>query len=219
MDAKPSAESASEDGSRLAIELGNSLQITGPNSGMRIKAKLAGMVKDRCLIVQAVGLEGSGRLRRLFSYGDPLLVRYLHDGVIFGFRTFVSGTVVEPLPLVFLNWPERVEAHSVRQSRRLDTFIPCHLKLQGTGHDASIIDISAGGCQVVLVRSAGVAAPDPEHAPQVELRIPTTDEETPRQIEGVVRRCHADQSRIELGIQFQTEQLALYQKLTALLPS
>jgi len=91
-------------------------------------------------------LGGKRQRRRLFSYGDPLLVRYLHDGVIFGFRTFVSGTVVEPLPLVFLNWPERVEAHSVRQSRRLDTFIPCHLKLQGTGHDASIIDISAGGC-------------------------------------------------------------------------
>lgn len=217
MDADPTLENAAGQGTRLAIELGNTVQITGPTSGIRIKASLAGMVKGRCLILQIAGVESSGDLRRLFSYGDALLVRYLHEGVIFGFRTFVSGTVVEPLPLVFLNWPERIEAHSVRQSRRLDTFIPCSLNLQGERHEASIVDISAGGCQVVVLRSTGIAVPDPEQAPPVQLHIPSASEAEPRQMEGTVRRCHADPARLELGIQFQEEQVALYEQLTALL--
>ncbi|WP_421621475.1 PilZ domain-containing protein [Alkalilimnicola ehrlichii] len=202
-------------GARLAIELNNTLHLSTPSGSMRMKARLVGMISQRCLIIQAPAAERSGQFRKLFPFGDTLLVRYLHDGVVFGFRALVSGVVLEPEPLVFLGWPKSVQEHSIRDSQRLETFMPCLLSLEGREYESTIVDISQSGCQCVLLRREGVDAPDPEQSPAVSIRVATPGHEATQRIEGVVKRCHADQVRMELGVAFNEPQEALYRQLMA----
>ncbi|MBN1240641.1 MAG: flagellar brake protein [Gammaproteobacteria bacterium] len=81
--------------------------------------------------------------------GDSLVIRFLKDGSIYGFRTPVLSTLSFPYKLLFVAFPVDVVRHSLRSSPRLQTHLPCYGQIGGRMFSRAFIrDFSATGCQL-----------------------------------------------------------------------
>jgi len=87
--------------------------------------------------------------KRVLKDGDSLVIRFLKDGTIYGFRTPVLCTATVPYRLLFVGYPVEVVERSLRSSPRLECYLPCEGQVGGrTFSRAFIRDFSATGCQL-----------------------------------------------------------------------
>lgn len=125
-------------GLKLSLEVNKSYD--------RVDMFVAGWVKG------AFVLATSPQLRNLdLSSTDDCIIRFLKDGVAFGFQTAMLIKQHYPLPLIFLKYPEEVISMPFRKTKRVKTNIQAKLlKQKGEKEfitdDARIIDISESGC-------------------------------------------------------------------------
>ncbi|AOV16246.1 hypothetical protein BJI67_03420 [Acidihalobacter aeolianus] len=121
----------------------------------RFEASILGCVAQEYVIVRAAASGKSPGVASLAPrVGDKLIVRFLVDGVAYGFVTPVIHSGALPEPLLFLHYPERIDRVSVRQHRRLPCRLPCTL-VGSTGEKniALLLDISEQGAKIAYPES------------------------------------------------------------------
>ena len=131
----------------LHIDLGRPLFIELKGVKERQKSNLVGMAAGAYLIASLPQMVG---IRNLLDQAPNVLVRYVHMGEVFGFRTEVLGLMATPFPLMFLSYPATVERINLRQSARVDCHLPATLTFRETATEGMILDISSGGCRFTL---------------------------------------------------------------------
>jgi hypothetical protein len=192
-----------------------SLQVPG---GVRTSVRLLGRVPGKYLVLRGSGLQG---LR--FSYGDSVILRYLHAGVVCAFRTFSLKMTNVPEPLLFVSYPrpQMVRQHSLRSAQRITCTLPARLMLKGLASTGVVVDLSATGCQYVLPLAASGANELAEAAgsgQDVELRLLSFLDEPPElALAGKIRRSIGVDRRLRLGIEFEQPQAAAYAYMAGLL--
>lgn len=122
--------------------------------GIPLMVKIAGVPDQlRCCLV---GVEpGVSIIVRLpvsvgeswkLSENTNCVVRYLSDGTVYGFKTYLQGKYVrDPLRFLFLAFPYDLEVHNLRGSSRIACFLPSKLDLGQSSLDGVVLDIGAGG--------------------------------------------------------------------------
>jgi len=132
-------------GLKLSLEVNKSYD--------RIDMFVAGWVKG------AFVLATSPQLRNLeLSSNDDCIIRFLKEGIAFGFQTAMLVKQQYPLPLIFLKYPENVISMPFRKTKRVKTNIQAKLmKQKGEKEfitdDARIVDISETGCLLEISAS------------------------------------------------------------------
>ncbi|HNY27512.1 MAG TPA: flagellar brake protein [Candidatus Sumerlaeota bacterium] len=121
--------------------------------------------------------------------GDQCSVRFLSQGVIYGFQTAVAQVYYDPFPMMFVDYPKQFEEISVRRVQRLECHLPATVTpveqeeplSNGWGwdqtwkeHQSFIIDLGEGGLQVAIPTLPSEANP-PTPPP-----VPQTHPETAR---------------------------------------
>jgi c-di-GMP-binding flagellar brake protein YcgR len=94
--------------------------------------------------------------------GTACNVSYLHNGKLVGYRSEIRDLITTPVPLLFLAYPEAVEAMHLRKHVRVSSSEPVLLERMDGGashgsglssHDMAggmLRDMSLGGCSIVL---------------------------------------------------------------------
>ncbi|TVQ34697.1 MAG: PilZ domain-containing protein [Wenzhouxiangella sp.] len=136
--------------------------------------------------------------------GDTLLVRFLHEGIVFGFRSTVSRVVSEPEFLLFVQYPKRVERFSVRDQRRWACGIPCIFDLGSQSGQAIMMNVNAKGCGVAALMHAGSDPPATDDILTIKLRTPESDRL--HSLKGIVRRIECNERTWQAGILFEEDQ-------------
>jgi hypothetical protein len=183
---------------------------------MRIKAQVLGAVPGAYIVLREVA--SGGRAEHRLSaisprVGDTLLVRFLHEGVVFGFRAGVARIVMEPEYLLFISYPIRVERFSVRQQRRWVCSIPCAITVGEKADHGLMTDVNDSGCSIVGKVQKDSVLPEADHPLKIMLRTPDSDH--PFTVKGMVRRIDATETVWQAGIVFDEAQ---QQMLEALMP-
>ncbi|MDI9571090.1 MAG: flagellar brake protein [Pseudomonadota bacterium] len=177
-----------------------------------------------------VALEGAGACRGLFigmEFGQYLLIklplaaeigcklymknhviiRYVHGGIVYGFRSTLIGLVRESIRLAIFAYPEAVESMNLRKEERFACLLPGVVKLMDpegivTDWKGSVTDLSGGGCSFEIVSGDGVV---PElrigMAMQLQFRLP--DAVTALDMESELRTIQEDRSLARLGLRFR----------------
>ncbi len=189
-------------GKRISIEIGTRLQIRIDGVDINYTSTLIGMETGKYLIIDApVNMLTSAR-HKLFQ-GSKILVRYLHKGSVFGFKSELIEDIYTPLKLLFLEYPEIIEVHNLRSGQRIDCVLPVRIKINDEERNGIISDINKEGCRCVAKKTEeDKELSSVQIDEQVTLMCQFPRVEGERTIIGKVRNIRRDKKQMILGIIF-----------------
>jgi hypothetical protein len=189
-------------GKRISIEIGTRLQIRIDGVDINYTSTLIGMETGKYLIIDApVNMLTLAR-HKLFQ-GSKILVRYLHKGSVFGFKSELIEDIYTPLKLLFLEYPEIIEVHNLRSGQRIDCVLPVRIKINDEERNGIISDINKEGCRCVTKKTEeDKELSSVQIDEQVTLMCQFPRVEGERTIIGKVRNIRRDKKQMILGIIF-----------------
>ena len=136
----------------VGLEFGTVLQVQFEGLGSA-KTSIIGIDRDKCLIIRPPALVGIET--KLFKKNQTV-VRYFHDGMIFGFRCTLIGFIKTPFPLLILSYPDAAEQLNLRKHKRLSCLLNGQLLADPATIKIVILDISPSGCRFAVPDPAGL---------------------------------------------------------------
>lgn len=186
-------------GLRVQLQFGGQLQLQLEEGGSRVKGTFLGLEGEKYLILRVPGhVQVFDQLRQ----GKPVIVRYVSEGCVYGFRTQVMAQITYPFPMVFLTYPRAIENVNLRKENRVECYVASELVVDDRPYHGFILDLTTQGCKFLLRQTAGlVTTPLEMHMPvHVRTSIPGNPEL--RSFTGIIRNIQHEQDRTYLGIQF-----------------
>jgi c-di-GMP-binding flagellar brake protein YcgR len=113
----------------------------------KIACTCRGVAFEKYLMVQMAVL---AHQEGMLDPGAVVIVRYLIDGSVYGFRSRVIQAIIKPFRLVFIEYPSELELYKLRTCERIDLFIKAGLSIHDMTLSGVIVDLSCGGCLMVL---------------------------------------------------------------------
>lgn len=172
---------------------------------LRIKCMLVGFETGQYIIIRLSSKDLIGNFRSEQVKSGNLLVRYLYQGAVYGFRAEVLNIVSTPAKIFFLSYPSKIEEYVTRDRDRFDCVLPAGTMLDNDIIDMVIIDISNEGCQCVIKTSAGKNAlyNQMQVNKMLDIRVQFPGKEGTYRLPGRIRNLSKGQDRITLGIKFE----------------
>jgi len=104
-----------------------------------------GWEKDAFILAKAIYVQGQPAK---ISTNDLCKIRFLKDGIAYGFETEVVAVQFFPYPLMFLKYPGNVQCLKLRVAPRFKANLATKFSDAAGVHlsDAVMLDISEGGC-------------------------------------------------------------------------
>ena len=137
-----------------------------------ITTHLIGWERDLFLITGIVSSAGKGSLK----VNDPCKIRFLKDGVAYGFETEILSVSLKPYPVMYFKYPDTINQLTTRKLERIESNISARLL---DSHDrfianATMTDLSMGGCGLnILIQDVQELAYDMSY--KLDFRILETD--------------------------------------------
>ncbi len=166
---------------------------------LRFKTRYYGMKRGEFLILL---MPGAPQIRERLIQQCGLIMRFMHAGKVYGFRSTVTGHILAPSPIFFTDFPKKLEMINLRKHERVDTFLQARLQLGQEVQRGVILDISATGCRFTMERATGGQWSSIEPNTEVRLEFRLTDTDDPIRMPGTVASFSQDVKRATLGIRF-----------------
>ncbi len=116
-------------------------------------SELIGVETGKYLVIKMPSVQFMGNLSNLLYKGNSIIIRYLHKGTIFGFKSHISHFITNPAKLIFIKYPKRIESHDLRAHKRLDCYLPADVRIMDNTIVGTITDISREGCRFIIERA------------------------------------------------------------------
>jgi hypothetical protein len=182
---------------RLLINLGTNLQIEIEGTETRFKSTLLGLEPKNFLLIKIPLSEEI--IQKLSS--NPVIVRYIYKGSIFGFRTSFIQSVDDPLRVAFITYPAEFENFELRSQERYECFLPVQIKIKDFKKNGALLDISEEGLRVAIrdreYKPSFLKKEDPV---TIVIRFPESPKE--EEFTTLVRRISEEGGRVSLGLVF-----------------
>jgi c-di-GMP-binding flagellar brake protein YcgR len=189
-----------KDAKKINLALGNQVLLQPEKEEFRFKAVLVGMETGDYLILR---IPAHGQIQKYIYEGKRVIGRYMHSGVVYGFKTAIIGQTVHPLRLLMLKYPKSVEAIDLRKNPRIDCFFPADVIMRNKTLSGVILDISVGGCRFAAKPAKGDDLSPPKVGENVQLSAQLFGGKVPESLKGVVRNVKMEENKTELGVQFE----------------
>ena len=186
----------------LAVGARIHLQPAGTRSTDRYEVAVRGWDEGKFVLMDMP--EGKGA-REAFKVGTEWVARSILLGKAYGFKTEVAKTQFDPKPLVFLRYPDSIEALAIRKHKRVSTFVIGSLsRVAENGElrenvECIVRDLSKGGCLVEADNDFSVGD-------KVALTFVLPNGEPVNSIPGEVRNIRpSEEKRFAGGVMFSED--------------
>jgi hypothetical protein len=168
------------------------------------KSTLIGMVHGQCLIIKLPLM--SDIPLKIFQQ-NYFVVRYVHAGCAYGFRTSLVSLIKEPLRLFVLDYPDNIENLNLRKNDRYNCLIPAVAKIlraDATSFEwqGFITDISAAGCCFECIIPDGVKPADATIGDMVDFSINFPNDDAIWTLNAETRSLNIDQKKSIFGLKY-----------------
>jgi c-di-GMP-binding flagellar brake protein YcgR len=119
----------------------------------KFRSTFIGYLPKHYVLVQFPDANKLGNFSQYITQGAGITVRGLiegHEGAVVAFISNVKQTLQIPSRLIVLDFPRSVSLQSLRSAMRIDTDIVAKINIAKEYWQATIIDISVNGCQVLI---------------------------------------------------------------------
>lgn len=129
----------------------------GNPNAPRFPARLRGWERGHYILVALV----PGGTVPVVRQGKECVIRFMHEGEVWGFSAAFSDQGFESgYPIYQLYWPREVARVQVRKHERVAIKTPCTIEFEdGTQRQATVGDLSGGGCSLVVATEIAVGSP------------------------------------------------------------
>ena len=140
----------------------------------------------------------------LFKVGDKVVIRYLAEGIVFGFESGIISVINTPCTLAFLDIPSSIEEKSLRRSSRINTFLFGKITFSGTDilgaeklktKEVMILNLSSEGCMISV-------SEDFSQGEKVQLNFDLPNGKKVQISNCVVRRIEKSKKDFFYGVEF-----------------
>ncbi len=199
----------------LPITLGTELIIELINLKLCIKSEVVGVENGQYIIIKLSSHDLMGNFRSDAVKESPMLIKYHHNGVIYGFKASILNVVSTPARLFFINYPETVEEFHVVNSSRFECNLPANAMFGYRIVEMVIIDISKEGCLCAIKTSSK----DDELYnliqvnKKIDMKVQLPGATGRLDLTGNVRNVSKDVDKILVGVKFEEVTPAVKEKL------
>lgn len=187
-------------GSRLEIPPGAQLTLGCADSDRTFAAEFVGNCGRDCLLARFPDQDGA---REALPPRAAVTVRFLHpDYNLCGFTTAVAGVVMEPLPLLVLDYPAAAGVLDLRRQERVNCFLPSRVFCDDGANQALITSLSPDGCRLVAEAADWAAPARYRVGASLACNFRLFDFLDELFVPGLVRHAQARSDRVCLGVQF-----------------
>lgn len=148
-------------GVQLEIPLGKDVIIRIPGVEQSYRGTIVGY-DPYDFIIARVRLPS--KVREGLSFGGQLIVKYVNQGAVYGFKAAVHNSITSPASLVFFSYPAVIEKIALRRTSRADCNIDGLLQTLDSEHECLVVNVSETGCKI----SARAGTRDPITATKVD---------------------------------------------------
>ncbi len=175
---------------------GTRLQLKPAGTGETLSGILVGMVHEKTLIVNLKGYTDLTGLK-----GKTAQISYLHEGSLIEFSTAVLQVLEQPVQLIFLGFPKKINKKTLRSLDRTPCYLPALLITSKEAFKCIINNISDSGCNVVL-KTQNTKPPllNLKEIIQLNFKLPGNPKEI--DISGKIRNVKKADREINAGVQF-----------------
>ncbi len=196
----------------ISFNIRTRLKMEFINPKTTLMCMMVGMLQDKYLIVTTPS--PFQIIQDTINSGERIVVKYIHMGKLFMFKTTLLKAIDDPHHLLFLSYPSVVHHHEFRRSQRTTVFVPCTLQLsEGAKHRGALLDMSSNGGLFQISTKGNQTLHDVELDDQVQLRclLPGFNDE--QDISGFVRNIQKDHTETRIGIEFMELQHSVLEKI------
>ncbi len=196
------------------MHIGTTLKIQLEGSQSRLKSELFAIEEGKYLIIKLSPFQSLENFTKLVYVGTRIIIRYMHKGTVFGFKSRIKHVMIEPAKLIFIEYPEKIETHELRAHKRLDCYLPANVRIEDNTIAGTITDISKGGCQLTVKtvnigKSADLLQIDNEIV--VSLQLPGVEEKLT--ITGKQKNIKEDKVNVNIGVEFNNMNTEVQERL------
>jgi DNA-binding NarL/FixJ family response regulator/c-di-GMP-binding flagellar brake protein YcgR len=186
----------------ISLKNGGELKIEVPHIQVPLESRMVGMFENQFLIITTPPSFSSKE--KMIGSDHRIIIRYIQEGKIWMFKSRLLKAIDSPTGLLFLEYPEVIHYHELRQTKRTAIFVPCtfHQRAEPELYGA-LIDLSTNGglCQIKNGSDTTIPNIDVNNRIQLRCLLPGTKEE--QKIDGIVRNLKKDGSSTRIGIEFE----------------
>jgi c-di-GMP-binding flagellar brake protein YcgR len=181
----------------------------------KMSSVAVGYSQGEYLIIKYPSAKGLGPISHKLTKGGRITIRFLSEGNVFAFQSEVIAIINEPYRLILITYPSLIARHSLRNSKRVDCYLPASLRPLQTKlpvdknvvldvvYEGIIIDVSRSGCDFEMIEgSSEQPLSDVRMNDPVLLYLTLPGSEEKKELRGHVKRIRRDTRRIATGIQF-----------------
>ncbi len=199
---KPKLQQASMAGMRLAMNIGQELEIEFDAIDSALESTLVGMIPDHFLIMTAPShfIVTDTKPRA----GQVVVVKFKHIERLFLFRTRICRVLENPRHLLFVDYPSVIHYHDIRRAERAAAAFPCTLIIEdGTQYNGIFKDISSSGALLKVPVKKNDVLPDVEILEPIVLNCSLPESNRELELAGIVKNIKKDERGVHIGIEFQ----------------
>lgn len=195
------------------MEIGITLKIQIEGTKGRLTSEPIGIEEGKYLIIKMPPVQFMGNLSNVLYKGNNIIIRYMHKGTVFGFKSHIIHSINNPVKLIFVEYPKGIESHELRAHKRLDCFLPAKAKIKDNTIAVTIIDISREGCNIVIekakVETSLILQVDNEIG--ISFQLPGDKEEL--NVSGKQKNIKQERDSVSIGVKFIDTSIELQERL------
>jgi hypothetical protein len=181
--------------------IGTPLQLEVEGYEQRLPSSFVGSMAHEFLIIKTPVSPHIFAVRTNIFKGKTIIVRFITEGIVFGFPTRLIEAINTPEKLIFITYPISVSRHELRSAKRVDCLLPAKIKINGEDLAAVITDISETGCLFFLTPAGSQSIPG-DIVGNVTLSFFLPGIEKELIISGLPRNIKREDQKMSIGTQF-----------------
>ena len=186
-----------------------------------VKGVLIGVERGKYLIIK---LPPISDISSSLHEKNHVVIRYVFEHHVYGFRTTLIGSIQSPARLYFVDYPEMVKQLNLRKAKRYNCLLPARvcvylnaLELSGvndhitdiTGH---VTDISVGGCKFETDPAKYGNIGELRIGSNINLSFRFFTEKTWSAVDAEIRIIKRDDRNLMLGLMYKPDAREASQK-------
>lgn len=186
----------------INIEYGCPIFIEISEQRKKLSSKIVGLEHKEYIIIRAPS--GGGNFLGKLSPGKIFIVKYVHKGIAYGFKTHVLAAITSPTNLLFIDYPKLVAEQGLRAESRYKCYLNCRVKTLDFSSLGAVVDISLGGCCFTIpVRKADEDPHLMEVGTEIEISLRKFDSKEMIPVVGTVSNIIDGNETLRVGVGFK----------------